>query len=164
MYGTAPQIGIWFNSDALVEVLRWVAFSFILSSIALVPRSLPVRHMDFKRLFAAAMVAMVIGNLGIGLRRMPGMAFGPMSPPCSSQNTLLGLCFWWMRPPGTVLGGTLAMDRSAGNAAMEAGRRFSIGSTTQRKPTRCLWENLLRPTLRLEAAGQRLVCMIARRI
>ena len=40
MYGTAPQIGIWFNSDALVEVLRWVAFSFILSSIALVPRSL----------------------------------------------------------------------------------------------------------------------------
>ena len=27
MYGTAPQIGVWFNSDALAEVLRWVAFS-----------------------------------------------------------------------------------------------------------------------------------------
>ena len=66
MYGIAPQIGVWFNSDALVEVLRWVAFSFVLSSIALVPRSLLVRHMDFKRLFAAAMIAMVIGNLGIG--------------------------------------------------------------------------------------------------
>ena len=102
MYGTAPQIGIWFNSDALVEVLRWVAFSFILSSIALVPRSLLVRHMDFKRLFAAAMVAMVIGNLGIGL----GLAYAGYGvwayvAALLSQNALLGLCFWWMRPPGT---------------------------------------------------------------
>ncbi|MGB1123143.1 MAG: oligosaccharide flippase family protein, partial [Flavobacteriales bacterium] len=102
MYGTAPQIGIWFNSDALMEVLRWVAFSFILSSTALVPRSLLVRHMDFKRLFAAAMVAMVIGNLGIGL----GLAYAGYGvwayvAALLSQNALLGLCFWWMRPPGT---------------------------------------------------------------
>ena len=102
MYGTAPQIGMWFNSDALVEILRWVAFSFILSSIALVPRSLLVRHMDFKRLFTAAMIAMVFGNLGIGL----GLAYAGYGvwayvAALLSQNALLSLCFWWMRPPGT---------------------------------------------------------------
>lgn len=102
MYGIAPQIGVWFNSDALVEVLRWVAFSFVLSSIALVPRSLLVRHMDFKRLFAAAMIAMVIGNLGIGL----GLAYAGYGvwayvAALLSQNAVLGLCFWWMKPRGT---------------------------------------------------------------
>ncbi len=102
MYGMAPQVGIWFNSDALVEVLRWVAFSFILSSIALVPRSLLVRHMDFKRLFAAAMIAMVIGNLGIGL----GLAYAGYGvwayvAALLSQNAVLGLCFWMMKPQGS---------------------------------------------------------------
>jgi PST family polysaccharide transporter len=108
MYGIAPKIGHWFNSDALIEVLRWVALSFVLSSVALVPRSLLVRRMDFKRLFAAAMIAMVIGNLGIGL----GLAYAGYGvwayvAALLSQNAILGLCFWWMKPQGTegLLGG-----------------------------------------------------------
>ena len=102
MYGLAPQIGIWFKSDALVEVLRWVALSFILSGIALVPRSLLVRHMDFKRLFAAAMIAMVVGNLGIGLGlAYAGHGIWAYVAALLSQNAILGLCFWWMRPQGT---------------------------------------------------------------
>ena len=127
MYGTAPQIGIWFNSDALVEVLRWVAFSFILSSIALVPRSLLVRHMDFKRLFAAAMVAMVIGNLGIGWGRMPGMAFGPMSRPCWSRMVLSAGYLWLARIPVSQGCQTQALRSLREMHLMEAGRRFSIG-------------------------------------
>lgn len=102
MYALAPQVGLWFNSAELVEVLRWVALSFILSSLALVPRSLLVRHMDFKRLFGAAMVSMVIGNLGIGL----GLAYAGYGvwayvAALLSQNALLGMCFWWMWPNRT---------------------------------------------------------------
>ena len=102
MYCAAPQIGVWFKSDALVDVLRWVALSFILSSIALTPRSLLVRHMDFKRLFTAAMIAMIIGNLGIGL----GLAYAGYGvwayvAALLSQNAILSICFWWMRPRGT---------------------------------------------------------------
>lgn len=102
LYAFAPNVGIWFNSEELVDVLRWVALSFILSSIALVPRSLLVRHMDFKRLFAASMVAMVVGNLIIGL----GLAYAGYGvwayvAALLSQNALLGVCFWWMRPDGS---------------------------------------------------------------
>lgn len=102
LYAFAPQVGMWFNSSELAEVLRWVSLSFILSSVALVPRSLLVRHMDFKRLFAAAMVAMVVGNLVIGL----GLAYAGYGvwayvAALLSQNALLGLCFWWMRPDGS---------------------------------------------------------------
>ncbi len=102
MYALAPQVGVWFNSAELVEVLRWIALSFILSSLALVPRSLLVRRMDFKRLFAAAMVSMVIGNLGIGL----GLAYAGYGvwayvAALLSQNALLGICFWLMWPERT---------------------------------------------------------------
>ena len=58
--------------------------------------------MDFKRLFAAAMIAMVIGNLGIGL----GLAYAGYGvwayvAALLSQNAVLGLCFWWMKPQGS---------------------------------------------------------------
>ena len=150
MYGTAPQIGIWFNSDALVEVLRWVAFSFILSSIALVPRSLLVRHMDFKRLFTAAMIAMVIGNLGIGL----GLAYagfgvwayvaGPAQPECGLRPLLLVDEAHKARKACGAAGSGLTFVRCWRMAGVQP---FSIGSTMPPpRPTRCSWENSPRPT------------------
>ena len=66
-YAMAPSIGEWFDSTELASVLRWIALSFILSSLALIPRSLLIRNMQFKQLFFASGVSMVIGNLCIGL-------------------------------------------------------------------------------------------------
>jgi PST family polysaccharide transporter len=98
-YALAPAIGEWFESTELTEVLRWIALSFILSSLALIPRSLLIRNMAFKTLFVASLVSMVIGNLIIGL----GLAyagFGVWSYVAAllSQNALLGVMYWSMKP------------------------------------------------------------------
>ncbi len=98
-YALAPAIGEWFESTELAEVLRWIALSFILSSLALIPRSLLIRNMAFKTLFISSLVSMVIGNLIIGL----GMAyagFGVWSYVAAllSQNALLGAMYWLLKP------------------------------------------------------------------
>lgn len=102
MYGAAPWVGAWFNSDTLTEVLRWIAFSFILSSIALVPRSLLIRQMQFKRLFLAALFSMALGNLGIGLGlAYAGYGIWAYVGALLSQNALLGMAYWIIRPDGS---------------------------------------------------------------
>ena len=102
MYVAAPWIGEWFNSDVLTNVLRWISFSFILSSIALIPRSLLIRHMQFKRLFAAAFISMAIGNLGIGLGlAYAGYGIWAYVGALLSQNALLGIAYWLIRPEGS---------------------------------------------------------------
>ena len=98
-YALAPAIGDWFESMELTQVLRWIALSFILSSLALIPRSLLIRNMAFKTLFVASLVSMVIGNLVIGL----GLAyagFGVWSYVAAllCQNALLGVMYWIMKP------------------------------------------------------------------
>ena len=98
-FSFAPYVGGWFESDELAQVLRWIALSFILSSLALIPRSLLIRTMQFKTLFIASAVSMVVGNLVIGL----GLAYagyGVWSYVAAllSQNTLLGIFYWLMRP------------------------------------------------------------------
>ena len=102
LLGSSESIGAWFESPILADVLRWIAVSFILSSIALVPRSMLIRNMEFKRLFQATVFAMVIGNLVVGL----GLAFAGYGiwayvAALLSQNALLGLMYWFMRPEGT---------------------------------------------------------------
>ena len=98
-YAMAPAVGDWFESSKLAEVLRWIALSFILSSLALIPRSLLIRNMEFKTLFIASLVSMVLGNLVIGL----GLAYagyGVWSYVAAllSQNALLGVMYWVMKP------------------------------------------------------------------
>ena len=98
-YAMAPSIGEWFDSMELASVLRWIALSFILSSLALIPRSLLIRNMQFKQLFFASGVSMVIGNLCIGL----GLAYsgyGVWSYVAAllCQNALLGGMYWILRP------------------------------------------------------------------
>ena len=113
LYATAPAIGAWFDSVLLTEVLRYIAWSFILSSVALVPRSLLIRQMEFKRLFIAAMVAMVLGNLCVGLGlAYAGYGIWAYVAALLSQNALLGVVYWIMRPEGmpTVWGGWNGRD------------------------------------------------------
>jgi len=98
-YAMAPTVGQWFESAELASVLRWIALSFILSSLALIPRSLLIRNMAFKNLFIASLVSMVIGNLVIGL----GMAYAGYGVwsyvgALLSQNAALGIMYWLFKP------------------------------------------------------------------
>lgn len=95
LFGIAPQVGEWFLSESLTDVLRWIALSFIFSSIALVPRSLLIRKMEFKKLFGATLIAMIIGNLGIGLY-LAYLGYGIWAYVAAllSQNALLGIAYW----------------------------------------------------------------------
>jgi O-antigen/teichoic acid export membrane protein len=98
-YAMAPTVGQWFESAELASVLRWIALSFILSSLALIPRSLLIRNMAFKNLFIASLVSMVIGNLVIGL----GMAYAGYGVwsyvgALLSQNAALGVMYWLFKP------------------------------------------------------------------
>jgi len=116
LYASAPAIGAWFENELLTEVLRWISWSFILSSIALVPRSLLIRQMEFKRLFIAAMIAMVFGNLCVGLGlAYAGYGIWAYVAALLCQNALLGLAYWLMRPEGmpAVLGGWRGRDLGA---------------------------------------------------
>ncbi len=99
MYFSAPAIGAFFEDALLIDVLRWIALSFILSGIAIVPRSLLIRSMGFKKLFIASLIAMVLGNLCLGL----GLAFAGYGiwsyvVALLAQNALLAILYWWQHP------------------------------------------------------------------
>lgn len=107
VFVAAPAIGTWFESIELVQVLRWIALSFILSSVALIPRSLLVREMAFERLFWSSAVAMIIGNLIVGLGlAYAGWGLWAYVAALLSQNALLGLMYWllWSKNGMRMLG------------------------------------------------------------
>lgn len=123
MYALAPWIASVYGEPLLTEVLRWVAFSFILSAAAIVPRSILIREMAFKKLFIAALVAMVIGNLIIGLGlAWSGAGIWSYVAALLSQNTLLGLMYWAQK---TVPIGW-RWDRTALNDMLGYGGRSTV--------------------------------------
>jgi PST family polysaccharide transporter len=99
MYLAAPAIGTFYEDPLLTDVLRWIALSFILSGLAIVPRSLLIRSMGFKKLFAASFIAMVLANLLLGL----GLAFSGYGiwsyvSALLAQNALLTILYWCFNP------------------------------------------------------------------
>lgn len=99
MFFSAPKIGLFYGDFLLTDVLQWIALSFILSGLAIVPRSLLIRSMGFKKLFIASLISMVFANLCIGL----GLAyagFGIWSYVAAllSQNALLTILYWLLNP------------------------------------------------------------------
>lgn len=99
VYISAPWIGTWYESAELVKVLRWIALSFILSSAALIPRSLLIRKMAFQKLFWSSAVAMIAGNLFIGLGlAYAGWGLWAYVAALLSQNALLGVMYWMLWP------------------------------------------------------------------
>lgn len=71
LYFSAPSIASFYDHQPLVPVLRWIGLSFLISALAIVPRSLIIKELAFKKLFFVTLVAMTIGNLIVGL----GLAF-----------------------------------------------------------------------------------------
>lgn len=99
MYAAAPAVANFYGRDDLASVLRVISLSFILSGAAVVPRSLLVKQMAFKKLFIAAVVAMIVGNWAIGLGlAWNGYGVWAYVGALLSQNAILGLLYWFFAP------------------------------------------------------------------
>jgi PST family polysaccharide transporter len=105
LFAAAPAIGSLYaektggKTDVLVEVLRVVALSFVISGFTLVPRSLLIRRMAFDRLFRSSLAAMLLGNLVIGLGlAWAGAGVWAYVLALLSQNALLGVFNWYQAP------------------------------------------------------------------
>lgn len=98
-YAAAPAVAEFYEKPQLTKVLRWIALSFIISGTSVVPRSMLIKEMRFKSLFACSALAMVLGNLGIGLGlAVYGYEIWAYVFALLSQNTILGICYWAFYP------------------------------------------------------------------
>lgn len=96
VYFSSPWIAGIYGDPELVPVLRWIGLSFTLAGLALVPRSLLLRKMDFRSLFFSSLSAMLIANwvIGIGMA-IAGYGVWSYAVALIVQNALLGLNYWW---------------------------------------------------------------------
>lgn len=95
LYLAAPWIAGFYDHEPLIPVLRWIGLSFFISAVAIVPRSLIIKDLEFRKLFFIALVAMSIGNLIVGL----GLAYAGYDLwayvfALLSQNILMTLGYW----------------------------------------------------------------------
>jgi PST family polysaccharide transporter len=99
LYAIAPWVGDFYGDARLGQILRLIAWSFILSGASVVPKSLLLREMAFQRLFVAAAVGMGLGTLGVGLGlAAAGWGVYAYVGALLAQNALLGIMYWWLRP------------------------------------------------------------------
>jgi PST family polysaccharide transporter len=95
----APAIGNAYNSQLLSDVIQVVSLSFTLSAVAIVPRALMMRAMDFKSFFICGIISIVGGNLITGLLlAWAGYDIWAYVFALLAQNALLTLSFWLLRP------------------------------------------------------------------
>lgn len=124
MYAGAPAVERYFECDqaGLVLLFRVVAVSFVISAIAVVPRSLIIKEMAFKKLFLASSVAMTIGLYGVGIT-LAFLDYGVWAYAWAliAQNVLLTIGYWLQRP--------LRITRSWGWADVKDMIRYGGGST-----------------------------------
>ena len=122
-YALAPILAKNYNSEDLTSVLRVIALSFIISGASVVPRSLLIKHMKFKSLFFSSTIAMILGNIILGLG-MAFMEFGVWSYVFAllAQNAILGICYW-IAQPGPV---GLKVDGFALSEMLEYGLKSTI--------------------------------------
>lgn len=92
---TAPFIANFYHRPDLIALLRFIALSFPLAGLALVPRAMLIRRMDFRNLFWSSLIAMPIGNGVIGiLAAYNGWGVYAYAGALLAQNALLGLNYW----------------------------------------------------------------------
>ncbi|MDA9863504.1 oligosaccharide flippase family protein [Flavobacteriales bacterium] len=92
---TAPFIANFYHRPDLISLLRFIALSFPLAGLALVPRAMLIRRMDFRNLFWSSLIAMPIGNGVIGiLAAYNGWGVYAYAGALLAQNALLGLNYW----------------------------------------------------------------------
>ncbi len=95
VYFSAPAISNWFEKPEMEPVMRWVAFSFLIASLALVPRSMLIRRMDFRSLFWSSLIAMGLGTGAFGIwAASAGWGVYAYIGALLVQNALLGINYW----------------------------------------------------------------------
>ncbi len=97
--GLAPAIAHFYELPELQPITQVVCTSFIISAIAVVPRSLMMKHMRFKTMFKASMVSIVGGNLIVGLT-LAYMQWDVWAYVWAlfAQNVLMTLALWYFEP------------------------------------------------------------------
>ena len=122
IYFAAPAVANIYGDMALVPVLRWIGLSFTLAGLALVPRSILLRRMDFQSLFWSSLSSMLLANwvVGIGMA-IAGYGLWSYAVALIVQNALLGVNFWW-RARVRIRGGMPW-------AALQPLLRYGTGST-----------------------------------
>lgn len=120
---TGPSIAAYYEYEPLGPILQVIGLSFLISALAVVPKNLIIKQMQFKKLFVAALIAMTIGNLGIGL----GLAYSGYGVwayvfALLSQNLIMTICYW-IQNPVKITGfsnweGTRGMIRYGGGSTL----------------------------------------------
>ncbi len=96
---TAPWIARFYELPELTSITRVVSLSFIISSIAVVPRSMMMKRMRFKTMFKASMISIIGGNIVVGLT-LAYLDYNVWAYVWAlfTQNLLMTLALWYYEP------------------------------------------------------------------
>ncbi len=99
LYFISTPIAAFFEHEPLTKILRVIGLSFIISAISIVPKSMIIKKMEFKKLFFSAATAMTIGNLIIGITlAFMGFKIWAYVFALLSQNLIMTIMFWIQHP------------------------------------------------------------------
>lgn len=95
----APAIARFYELPELTSIIRVVCLSFTISAIAVVPRSMMMKHMRFKTMFKASMVSIIGGNVIVGLV-LAYMDYNVWAYVWAlfTQNALMTIALWYFEP------------------------------------------------------------------
>jgi O-antigen/teichoic acid export membrane protein len=95
----APAIASFYRLEELTDIVRVVCTSFTISALALIPRSLMTKDLQFKQMFKAGMISIVGGNLIVGLV-LAWMGFQVWAYVWAlfAQNALMTIALWYYHP------------------------------------------------------------------
>jgi PST family polysaccharide transporter len=97
--GSAGVIASFYELPELKNIIMVVASSFTISAIAVVPRSMMMKHMRFKTMFKASMVSIIGGNVIVGLiLAYFGWNVWAYVWALFAQNALMTLALWYFEP------------------------------------------------------------------
>lgn len=122
LFFISPSIAQFYGYEPLSGILRVIGFSFIISALSIVPKSLIIKKMQFKKLFVAAMAAMIIGNFGVGLTlayldyKIWAYVFALLA-----QNTVMSIFYWVQNP--------IKIERNWSFQETRSMLKYGIGST-----------------------------------
>lgn len=95
----APVFASFYQLPELKPIIMVVCSSFTISAIAVVPRSMMMKHMRFKTMFKASMISIIGGNLVVGLT-LAYLNWNVWAYVWAlfAQNALMTLALWYYEP------------------------------------------------------------------
>lgn len=94
LYATAPFISTFFKEPILVNVLRVIGWTLIINALAMIPRTILVKRIDFKTQTKVSVISSVFSGLvGIGMA-LTGWGVWSLVGQQLSRQILNSLCLW----------------------------------------------------------------------